>query len=350
MTLYADVKMTNGGFHLDAQMEIAPGEVVAVVGPNGAGKSTLVAALAGLQRLEAGRITLDDLILDCPADRVYLPPERRPIGVVFQGLLLFPHLSALDNVAFGLRCRKVRRAKARHEAAEWLGRVGLSGFEARRPAQLSGGQAQRVALARALAIRPQMLLLDEPLSALDVGTRAEVRRDLKNGLTSCNGVRVIVTHDPGEALALADRLVVMEGGRVVQAGPSKEVTACPRSAYVATFVGVNLFNGSAEHGHIRLDDGEVLYATGVDSGRVFAKVHPRHVTVHRLPPDGSARNVWHGPVRSIDDEGEVVRVVIGCRQMIVAELTWPAMAELGLVPGVEVWASAKATEVESYPA
>ncbi len=350
MTLHADVKMTNGSFQLDARLDVEPGQVVAIVGPNGAGKTTLLAALAGLQRLRAGRIALDDLTLDCPAERVYLPPEHRPIGVVFQGLLLFPHLSALDNVAFGLRCKRVRRAQARREAGEWLGRVGLAGFEARRPAQLSGGQAQRVALARALAIRPQMLLLDEPLSALDTGTRAEVRRDLKNGLTSFDGVQVIVTHDPAEAMTLADRLVVMEGGRVAQAGTSKDVTACPRSAYVATFVGINLFVGYAEYGRVRLDDGDDLHSAGVASGRVFVKIHPRHVTVHRLPPDGSARNVWHGPVRSIDDEGDVVRVVIGCRQMIVAEVTWSAMAELGLAPGVEVWASAKATEVETYPA
>lgn len=350
MTLHADVKLTTGSFELDAQLQVEPGRVVAVVGPNGAGKTTMLAALAGLRRLRAGRIAIDGLTLDWPAQRVFVPPERRPIGVVFQGLLLFPHLSALDNVAFGLRCRKVRRAQARREAAEWLGRLGLDGLEGRRPAQLSGGQAQRVALARALATRPRMLLLDEPLSALDAGTRAEVRRDLKNGLASFDGVQVIVTHDPAEAMALAHHLVVMEDGRVVQAGTSKEVVACPRSAYVATFVGANLFAGHAERGHVRLDDGGELHTAGTASGRVFAKVHPRHVTVHRLPPDGSARNVWHGPVRSVDGEGEVVRLVIGCAPTIVAEVTWPAVAELGLAPGVEVWASTKATEVEIYPA
>jgi molybdate transport system ATP-binding protein len=256
----------------------------------------------------------------------------------------------VDNVAFGLRCKQVKRAHARKQAEEWLGRVGLDGLENRRPAQLSGGQAQRVALARALATHPQMLLLDEPLSALDTGTRAEVRRDLKNGLAAFDGVQVIVTHDPAEAMALADHLVVLEDGRVVQAGTSKEVAARPRSSYVATFVGVNLFSGRADAGRIVLDDGGVLYAAGATDGRVFAKVHPRHITVHRLSPDGSARNVWRGTVRGLDDEGEVVRVVIAGEQSVVAELTWPAVAELGLAPGVEVWASAKATEVEYYPA
>ncbi|MBC6445943.1 ABC transporter ATP-binding protein [Actinokineospora xionganensis] len=350
MTLRADVKITNGTFDLDAHLEIEPGKVVAIVGPNGAGKSTMLSALAGLKRLRDGRISIDDLVLDCPSERVFLPPERRPIGVVFQSLLLFPHLSAVDNVAFGLRCNHVKRLPAREQAAEWLGRVGLSGLEDRKPSQLSGGQAQRVALARALATHPKMLLLDEPLSALDASTRSEVRRDLKNGLASFDGVQVIVTHDPAEAMALADHLVVMEDGRVVQTGTSKEVAARPRSSYVATFVGVNLFAGHARGGRVMLDDGGVLFAAAAADGRVFAKVHPRHVTVHRLSPDGSARNSWRGTVRGMDDEGEVVRVVIDGEQSIVAELTWSAVAELGLATGVEVWASAKATEVECYPA
>ncbi len=350
MTLQADVQAVQGGFRLNAELWVGSGEVVAVVGPNGAGKSTLLRTLAGLHALSDGSISIDGVVVDCPRSRVYLPPERRPIGVVFQRLLLFPHLSALENVAFGLRCGRMRRAEARRQAGEWLDRVGLCGLEHRRPDQLSGGQAQRVALARALAIAPRLLLLDEPLSALDTGTRAAVRRDLKNGLAGFGGAKVVVTHDPAEAMMLADRLVVLERGRVVQVGTCQEVTARPRSEYVGTFVGVNLFCGLARRDSVLLDQGGVLHAVGAGEGRVFVKVHPRSVTVHRLSPDGSARNVWRGRVLGIDDEGEVVRVTITGQPQIVAELTWPAVAEMGLVPGLEVWASAKASEVETYPA
>src|SRR5438874_7778509 len=165
MILHAHLRVDIDSFTLDADMTIEPGRTVAVVGPNGAGKTTLLHALAGLRPLTDGRIVLDGTVLDDPAHGVYIPPELRPVGVVFQDNLLFPHLSALDNVAYGLRARGERRGVARRHAAEWLGRVGLDGREGARPRQLSGGQAQRVALARALATQPAAVLLDEPLAA-----------------------------------------------------------------------------------------------------------------------------------------------------------------------------------------
>jgi molybdate transport system ATP-binding protein len=350
MTLIADIKASRGGFHLDVQLDVGTSEVVAVVGPNGAGKSTLLRALAGLTRMSGGRIEIDGTVLDDTANGVHVPVERRPVGVVFQDLLLFPHLTALENVAFGLRCRRVPRTEARRQAMEWLGKVGLADYAGHRPSQLSGGQAQRVALSRALATRPKLLLMDEPLSALDAGTRAEVRRDLKNGLADFGGVQLIVTHDPAEAMALADRLVVVEQGKIVQIGNRTDITVRPRSAYVATFAGVNLFRGTASGHEVKLRGGRCLVVPDACEGDVFATVHPRAITLHRLPPDGSASNVWCGKVASIDESGETVRILVDCDHPVVAEITVHALTKLGIATGSEVWASAKATELRTYPA
>ena len=251
MTLELDAGLTLGQLRLEVALEVSPGEVVAVLGPNGAGKTTLLRALAGLVPLKHGAARLDGVTLEAPAEGVRLPPASRPVGLVFQDLLLFPHMSAAGNVAFGLECAGKSRAQARSEAVAWLGRLGLAGLEDARPGELSGGQAQRVALARALARRPRLLLLDEPLSALDAGARAEVRRELRRQLDDFAGVRLLVTHDPLEATALADRLVVLEGGRVAQAGTVAEVTARPRSAYVAALTGLNLLRGRLLQGRLR---------------------------------------------------------------------------------------------------
>src|SRR5262245_16350226 len=210
MSLAAHVRIELDGFTLDVELAIAPGQTVAVVGPNGAGKTTLLRALAGLRGLSAGRIELDGTVYDDPDARIYVPPEARPVGVMFQDNLLFPHLTALENVAFGLRARGLSRREARQRAADWLQRVGLDGRTRARPRELSGGQAQRVALARALASDPAMLLLDEPLAALDATTRNEVRRDLRRHLTTFRGVRVLITHDPIDAAVLADHMVVLD--------------------------------------------------------------------------------------------------------------------------------------------
>lgn len=236
--LTAAVDVTVGSFRLEVALDVAAGETVAVVGPNGAGKTTLLRALAGLLPIDAGRVTLADLVLDDPATGEFVPVEERPIGVVFQDHLLFPHLSALDNVAFGVRARGAAPAAANDRARRWLSRVGLGDHAKVKPGQLSGGQAQRVALARALATEPTLLLLDEPLAALDATTRVDTRRQLRQHLQAHDGVRLVITHDPLDAAALADRIVVVEAGRIVQRGTLAELTAHPGSRYVADLVGL----------------------------------------------------------------------------------------------------------------
>jgi len=350
VSLQAQLQATVGTFALDVDLSVAPGEVVALLGPNGAGKTSVLRALAGLMPIEAGRVTLDGLVLDEPAKAIRMPVEQRPIGMVFQDYLLFPHLSVLDNVAFGLRSRGVGRAAASEKARAWLERVGLEGEANRKPGSLSGGQAQRVALARALATDPALLLLDEPMAALDASTRVELRRELRRHLDSFRGVRLLVTHDPVEAMAMADRLVVLEHGRVLQAGSPAEVTQRPRSRYVADLVGVNLFRGTAKHDHITLTDGGSLTAVGATDGDVFAVVHPRTVALYRARPDGTPRNVWEGQATDLDLHGDRVRVRLQGSPSIVAEVTPAAVRELGLDRGDRVWIGVKATEVIVYAA
>ncbi|MGH9180046.1 MAG: ABC transporter ATP-binding protein [Acidimicrobiales bacterium] len=349
--LEAAVGLTVGRLDLDVSLSVGPGEVVALLGPNGAGKSTLLRALAGLAALDQGSVVLAGEVLEDVGAGVRLPPEQRRVGVVFQDRLLFPHLSVLENVAFGLRCAGAGRATARREAQVWLERLGLAQRGASRPTTLSGGEAQRVALARALAGRPRLLLLDEPLSALDASARVEVRRHLRRHLASFDGVRLLVTHDPLEAAALGHRVVVLEEGRVVQAGSLAQLSARPRSAYVADLVGVNLFEGRADGDRVALQDGGALVAVGGPrSGPVLAVVHPHAVALHRRRPEGTPRNVWAGCVESVDLEGERARVQVTGPPAVVAEVTPAAVADLALAPGQQVWASVKASEVTVYPA
>jgi molybdate transport system ATP-binding protein len=269
--------------------------------------------------------------------------------VVFQDYLLFPHLTAIDNVAFGLRSRGVKRATARQRASVWLDRVGLGDYASARPDHLSGGQAQRVALARALITEPRLLLLDEPLAALDATTRASTRRDLRRHLADYDGVRVIVTHDPIEAAALADRLVVLEAGRVVQTGTSAEISAHPRSAYVADLVGVNLLRGRGQQDRVVVSAEAALTVAAAVDGDLLAVIHPRAVSLHREAPEGSARNVWQGRVANVDRETDRVRVEVSGPIPIVAEITHGALDDLGLTGGSPVWVSVKATEIAVFP-
>ncbi|HEX9094936.1 MAG TPA: ABC transporter ATP-binding protein [Candidatus Dormibacteraeota bacterium] len=350
MSLEARMYLGIGTFLLDVDLKVEVGEVVAVLGPNGAGKTSLLRGLAGLVPLDAGRISLDGIVLDEPASRVFVPSERRPIGMVFQDYLLFPHLTVLENVAFGLRSRGTPKPAAIAAARQWLERVGLASEAERNPGSLSGGQAQRVALARALATNPALLLLDEPMAALDASTRVELRRDLRRHLESFRGVRLLVTHDPVEAMAMADRLVVLEHGRVLQSGTPAEVTQRPRSRYVADLVGVNLFRGRASNDVITIADGGSLVATGAADGEVFAVVHPRTVALYRTRPDGTPRNVWEGRAVDLDFEGDRVRVRLAGSPSIVAEVTPAAVRELSLDRGDPVWVVVKATEVNVYPA
>jgi len=347
MSLESDVRVRRGGFELTAQLSVAGGETVAVLGPNGAGKTTLLRALAGLVPVE-GRVTLDGEVLDDSASHKHVPTERRRVGLVFQDHVLFPHMTVLENVAFGLRAQRIH--DPRTAARRWLESAGLGEKASAMPRELSGGQAQRVALLRTLATEPRLLLLDEPLSALDVSVRAEVRRDLAKQLAGFAGVRVLVTHDPIEAMALADRLVVIEAGKVVQTGRPADVTARPRSRFVADLAGVNLLRGQAHGDHIRLAGGTEIAAAEAGQGDVFAVIHPRAVALYLSKPAGTPRNVWQGHADGVDVQGDRVRVRVSGSVPIVAEVTPSAVRELGLEAGAQVWVSVKATEVSVYPA
>ncbi|MFN8037674.1 MAG: ABC transporter ATP-binding protein [Acidimicrobiales bacterium] len=357
--LEAHLDVRRGDLHLDVDLAVGPGEVVALLGPNGAGKTTALHALAGLVPLDGGRIALDREVLDDPATGTFRRPEERPVAIVFQDLLLFPHLRAVDDVAFGLRSRGVPADEARRRALGWLDRLGVGDLADRRPRHLSGGQAQRVALARALATDPALLLLDEPLAALDAGTRATVRRDLRHHLADFGGATVLVTHDPLDALALATQVVVVDGGGVTQAGPIAELTARPRSRYVAELVGRNLLTGRGS-GHTvvvdppagtpsaRAEPATLVVADPVD-GEVFALVHPHAVAVHRDEPEGSPRNRWPARIEGLDLLGDRVRIRLTGPLPLVAEVTADAVAALDLHEGRAVWASVKATEIATYP-
>ncbi|MEU6092507.1 ABC transporter ATP-binding protein [Streptomyces sp. NPDC047085] len=332
-------------FRLDVTLTAAPGDVVALLGPNGAGKTTALRALAGLTPLTDGHLHLDGTSLD------HTPPESRPVGVVFQDYLLFPHLSALDNVAFGPRCQGASKAEARTQAAAWLDRMGLADHAGAKPRRLSGGQAQRVALARALATRPRLLLLDEPLAALDARTRLEVRARLRRHLAEFEAVAVLVTHDPLDAMVLADRLVVVEHGRVVQEGSPSDIARRPRTDYIARLVGLNLYRGQAERHTVRLDAGPSITTTEDLSGPVFVAFPPGAVTLFRDRPTGaSARNLWRCEVAGLETHGDQIRADLTGELPLAADLTTVAAAELDLHPGASVWASVKATQTHAYPA
>jgi molybdate transport system ATP-binding protein len=350
MDLSATVRLRLGDLELDVEVDAKAGEVLAILGPNGAGKTSLLRCLAGLQPIDDGRIALGDVVLDDPGTDIFVPAEERPVGVVFQDYLLFGHLSALDNVAFGLRARRVPRPAARRDAAEWLHRLGLGDHAQQRPATMSGGQQQRVALARALATNPQLLLLDEPLAALDAATRTVVRRDLRVHLASFEGVRVLITHDPLDAYALADRVVILERGRVTQTGTLAEIAARPRSRYVAQLVGTNLLTGTVRGTTLTTTAGATLTVDPEHEGSAYASIAPQAIALYRAPPDGSPRNVWRTTIADIDHVFDRVRIRLADPLPLVAELTTAGLTALDRHPGDEIWASVKATEITTYPA
>ncbi|MQA35646.1 ABC transporter ATP-binding protein [Modestobacter roseus] len=343
MTLDARVVVDRGGVSVDVDVAVADGEVLAVLGPNGAGKSTVLRVLAGLLRPGDGYVRVDGRAWDP------LPAHQRSVGVVFQDHLLFPHLTVTENVAFGLRTRGAGRAEARAVAGRWLERVGLADLGARRPGQLSGGQAQRAALARALVGDPRVLLLDEPLSALDARTRLAVRAELHRHLADYAGSAVLVTHDPVDAMALADRILVIEEGRVVQAGTPAEVARRPRTDYVARLVGLVLLAGTGAGTTVELDGGGVVAVAADARGSVFVAVRPESVALYLQRPAGSPRNVWPLRLVTATPHGPVVRCDLAGEVALTADVTATSFAELGLAPGADVWASVKASEVAVYP-
>ena len=336
--LHADVT----GF-TQLTLDAEPGTTIAVVGPNGAGKTTLLRALLGLTPRARATLRLGDSDVSAAAS------HRRGVAWVPQDGALFPHLSALSNTAYGLRAHGVPRAEARRQAQWWLDRLGVGPLAHRRPAQLSGGQAQRVALARALAARPRLLLLDEPLAALDQTTRAHVRHTLRGHLAEFGGVCLLVTHDPVEAVSLADRVLVLDDGRALQDATPAEVTRHPRSPWVARMLGRNAWPGAAEGDGLGLaGGGHLVVADRLPEGTpALAIIAPEAVSVHVTRPAGSPRNVWPGTVREITSAGSRLRVLVTSPEApdLVAEITPQAALELGLADGVSVWTSVKATEV-----
>jgi len=349
MNLRASFGLQRGTLRLHVDLAVAAGETVALVGPNGAGKTSCLQAIAGLLRIEHGAITYGDEVLDGGPHGPFVPPDRRGVGFVFQQHLLFPHLTALENVAFGLRARGMGRPQARTVAAGWLERVGLPDCHGSRPAALSGGQSQRVALARALAGSPRLLLLDEPFAAVDTSARLELRRELQDHLRAFGGARLLVAHDAVDAFALADRVVILEAGRIVQSGTVADICSRPASRYVADLVGLNCFRGTARGGVIHLPDGGQLVAAAATEGPVFATVHPRAVALFRSRPDGSPRNVWAAPIAGIEPALACLRIRIGGALPLVAEVTAAAAGDLGLVVGGTVWVALKATEIAVQP-
>ena len=334
--LEARIGVVRDGFALDVALEVAPGEVVALLGPNGAGKTTALRAVAGLQPLTSGSVRLDGARVDG------LPPERRRVGLVPQDGLLLPHLSAVDNVAYGLRARGTGRAAAQARAREELDRLGLADRAAARPRELSGGQAQRVALARALATDPALLLLDEPLAALDALVRTEVRTDLRARLRGFGGPALLVTHDPVDALVLADRLVVVEDGRVVQEGPPAQVAAQPRTPYVAGLVGLVLLRGTGRDGAVHLDGGGVLDRPA--HGEVLVAFAPEDVRLTAQPEPGA----WEVVVRALEQQGTTTRVLLDGSPALTALVPAVRLAELDLQPGRRLWARVRPEDVAVY--
>jgi molybdate transport system ATP-binding protein len=351
--LHLDVVTRIDEFTLQVRLDAPPGLVLAVVGPNGAGKTTLLRTIAGLSPVTDGTVRLGDEVLDDAATDTFVPVEERPVSVVFQDYRLFPHLSVADNVAFPLRSRGAKRAVAAAGAQAWLERFGLVTLAHRRPHQLSGGQAQRVALARALAASPRVLLLDEPLAALDAQTRLDVRGELRHHLSEFPGVCLLVTHDPLEALILADLLLVLEDGRATQLGAPADVARRPATPYVASLVGLNLYRGSiSSEDTVTLDNGVEVAAPGHGlSGAVLVTFRPSAVAVYLDQPlHGSPRNNWPGVITSVELLADRVRLQVDGPISAYVDVTPAAVADLRLSHGVEVWVAVKSTDIDVYPA
>jgi molybdate transport system ATP-binding protein len=345
------------GFSLDVAFQAGAGSTTVLVGESGAGKTSVLKLLAGLDRLDDGWVTVGGERYADAATGLHLPAWQRDLGYVAQDYALFPHLSASENVGFGLRATGVARRRAQPMVDEALGLVGMGALGQRLPGELSGGQQQRVALARALVLNPRLLLLDEPLSSLDLQTRRSVRVELRELLKRLPCITVYVTHSPVEALLFGDRIVVLEAGRVAQAGSREELLMHPRSPFVAELVGTNLFIGRSVAGEvaglpvIRTPEGPVAVEGVSEADAVYLTVNPREITLSRTPPEGSAQNVFEGEVLEIIPEppaGQRVRVVLKTNPVLVAEVTPEGLEGLSLTEGARIYAAFKATGVHRY--
>ncbi|WP_402375614.1 sulfate/molybdate ABC transporter ATP-binding protein [Isoptericola rhizosphaerae] len=350
MTFTLNASVPSRGF--DVTVDVAEGRTLALLGPNGAGKSTALGLAAGTLRPHDGEITLDGRALaGARAGRrtVWVAPHRRRVALLAQDPMLFPHLSVRDNVAFGPRSQGRSRREATAAADGWLAATDLTALAGRRPAALSGGQAQRVAIVRALAAAPRLLLLDEPMAALDVDVTPTLRQTLQHLLA--RQTTVIATHDVLDALLLADEIAVIDGGRVVERGPTARVLSRPRSAFGASIAGFNLLSGTWTGHGVATASGAVVhgYATQADmpAGTAMTAVfRPAAVALHLTDPHGSPRNTFRATVRSVEPHGALVRVRT---DQLAADVTPQAVAELALVPGRAVVATVKAAEVDVYP-
>ncbi|MGB7448936.1 MAG: ABC transporter ATP-binding protein [Ornithinimicrobium sp.] len=358
--LLVRIGIQRASFSLQVHLDCRPGSVIAVLGPNGSGKSTLLSVLAGLLRPTTGTVThrAHPDVATCWDDTGtgrHLSPADRRVGLVLAEPLLFSHLSLLENVAFGPRSRGVSATAARQRAAAELERVDLGSMLRRAPAAVSTGQAQRATLARALATDPDVLLLDEPLSALDLATRSTTRAALHHRLATFTGITLLVTHDPLDALTLADHLVFLDQGEVVQQGGPSAVIARPRNPYVADIVGMNLLEGTMrDRGRVEVDGAVVVTAEDpfamAQGTRVWLTIDPAAVALYETPPDGSTRNLWPVRVRDVVIAGQRARITLDGPVPLTAEVTTAAVADLGLLPGRSLHAGVKATEIVSYPA
>ncbi len=349
------VASSRGSFDLEVAFDAPAGATTVIVGESGAGKTSVLRLAAGLDQPHAGRIALDGAVYADPAAGIAVPAWRRDIGYLAQDYSLFPHLTVAQNVAFGLEAAGVRRAEIARRVAAALERTRIPDLAPRKPAMLSGGQQQRAALARALVLDPRLLLLDEPLAALDLQTRGLVRRELRELLRSLGCVTLYVTHSPIEALLFGDRIVVVESGRVSQAGERDDLLRHPRSRYVAELMGTNLIAGRlgllrGEGVTLKTGDGDVEVSSP-QQGDVFVTVDPRQISLHVQAPEGSAQNVLAGPILELAPEppsGERVRVALGTTPPLVAEVTREAVAALSLREGMTIHASFKATGIRTY--
>lgn len=335
------------GFTLDVDIRLHAGMTTALLGPNGSGKSTLIEALAGLIGAQTGSITFGDVTLDDPAADLFVPTEERRAGVVFQRYLLFEHLDVLDNISFAAAASGASKAEARAGAQRWVDSFGLAGLEGRKPSKLSGGQRQRVAIARALASNPDFLLLDEPLAALDVETKGSLRQLMGTHLTDYPGPRLLITHDPVDAFLLADRVVVIEDGRVTQQGTPAEIAQRPATPYAAALAGLNLLVGTNTGGTLTLEGSTSGLATAdtQTEGPVHITIKPNAIALHDSQPGGSPRNSWATRIATIEAMGDITRVTLDAPLRLNVDITPAAASAMDLHPGREVWASVKATEV-----
>ena len=349
MTLSYDASVTDRA--VDLAFDVAAGETVALLGPNGAGKSTVLAVIAGLLMPDSGSVTLDGRQLTCREGRrhrVDVPPHDREVSLLAQEPLLFPHLSVLDNVAFGPRSRPGGRRSSGDVARHWLHEVGIEELAERRPAQLSGGQAQRAAVARALAADPKLLLLDEPMAALDVAVTPALRQTLRRVLAE--RTVVLVTHDALDALLLADRVLVIEDGTIVEQGPCSEVLTRPRSRFAAQLAGLNMVVGSWRDQAVRTASGMSLAGTvngapPAEGDPVVAVFPPQAISVFLRAPGGSPRNALDVTITHLEPHGGQVRVR---SEELSADITPQAAAELDLAPGTPACFVIKANEVAVY--